>query len=486
MEEGQLIKDVGNQQSKLGESFTSVNPATGEVVWQGYAATPSEVLEAVGRARNAAQHWAAMSFSDRKVIVERFSNLMSTNRSVITECISQETGKPLWESDTEVTAMVNKVAISIDAYATRTGQQSFDGMGLVHRPLGVMAVFGPYNFPGHLPNGHIVPALLAGNSVVFKPSELTPKTAELYVGMWQQAGLPIGVIELVHGGPDIGKQLVGANIDAVLFTGSSNTGTHIHKALAGRPNVLLALEMGGNNPLVVSNCASVEYAARIIVISAFISAGQRCTCARRLIMTRSDVNHAILQRVIEISRTLVVGPPSGGESVFMGPLISSDVVDAALAVQDRWLENGAQSLLLAERLDAGQAFMSAGIIDQTNNDSFDDSEIFAPLLSVFWVDSNEEAVACANNTQYGLAAGLLTDDVNFQKQFIEQVRAGVVSVNKPTTGAPSRLPFGGVGISGNYRPSAYYAADYCAWPQAQVLGTLSSDMDMPIIKGLNE
>src|SRR5919112_447249 len=200
------------------------------------------------------------------------------------------TGKHMWESRTEVAAVVNKVEISIEAYAERTPQRRMEAalgnkVTVRHKPHGVLAVLGPYNFPAHLPNGHIVPALIAGNAVVFKPSEKTPATGEMLVRCFHEAGIPEGVVRLLIGGPDQGRSLAGqAGIDGLLFTGSARAGMALHKQFAETPHKILALELGGNNPMVVWNAKDIDSAATIAVQSAYLSAGQRCTAARRLIV----------------------------------------------------------------------------------------------------------------------------------------------------------------------------------------------------------
>lgn len=253
-----------------GPGFSKQDPVNLKVVWQGEAADAGQVAEAVAAARQAFPSWARLPFAARQAIVEKFAALLEASKAELTAVIGAETGKPRWEAAGEVTAMINKVAISVKAYHVRTGEQHSDlpdgAATLRHRPHGVLAVFGPYNFPGHLPNGHIVPALLAGNTVVFKPSELTPRSGEAVVKLWQQAGLPAGVLNLVQGGRETGEALSGqTDIDGLLFTGSSTTGFHLHRQLAGQPQKILALEMGGNNPLIVDDPRDVDAAVHLTI-----------------------------------------------------------------------------------------------------------------------------------------------------------------------------------------------------------------------------
>lgn len=260
-------------------------------------------------------------------MIQRFAALLTEHKARLAEIISLETSKPRWESLTEVQAMIGKVAISLEANQLRTGEKLTpmpDGQAVLrHRPHGVLAVFGPYNFPGHLPNGHIVPALLAGNTLVFKPSELTPVTAEETIKLWQQAGLPAGVLNLVQGARSTGEALAAsAQIDGLLFTGSAGTGYQLHRQLAGQPEKILALEMGGNNALIVEPVSDIDAAVNLVIQSAFISAGQRCTCARRLLVKQGEAGDVLIKRLIEVTAALCVGAWNDEPQPFIGGVIS--------------------------------------------------------------------------------------------------------------------------------------------------------------------
>ncbi len=464
-----------------GEAFESLNPVSQQVVWAGQGANAEQVDQAMRAARQAFPSWAKRTLDERISVLEAFAVSLKAHADELAHCIGEETGKPLWESATEVTSMVNKVAISVQSYRERTGEKSGplgDATAVLrHKPHGVVAVFGPYNFPGHLPNGHIVPALLAGNAVLFKPSELTPKVAELTVKCWIEAGLPEGVLNLLQGGRETGIALAAnPGIDGLFFTGSSRTGNALHQQFAGRPDKILALEMGGNNPLLVDQVADVEAAVYTVIQSAFISAGQRCTCARRLLVPEGAWGDAFIERLVQVTRNIEVGAFDQQPPPFMGSVISLHAADALLAAQEQLLANGALALLEMTQPLATAALLTPGILDVTALSDPLDEELFGPLLQVIRYVDFDSAIALANDTQYGLAAGLLSDSEARYQQFWLESRAGIVNWNKQLTGAASSAPFGGVGASGNHRASAYYAADYCAYPVASLE---SSSLTLP-------
>jgi succinylglutamic semialdehyde dehydrogenase len=386
-----------------------------------------------------------------------------------TDLIARETGKPLWEARSEVETVIAKVDISVTAYSERTGQRRIEApmntrLALRHKPHGVLAVLGPYNFPAHLPNGHIVPALLAGNAVVFKPSEKTPASGAFLVECFHVAGVPQGCIRLLIGGPEQGKALAGhADIDGLLFTGSARTGIALNRAFAERPEKILALEMGGNNPIVVWDTPDLHTAAVLVVQSAFTTAGQRCTAARRLIVDET-LFEPLMAEINKLIGRLIIGEPHADPAPFMGPVIDNDTADMLTESFLALSTMGGRPLRHMERPIEGRPFITPGIIDMTGANEKVDVELFGPILQVFRVASFEAAIAEANDTRYGLSASLVSQNPRLYDQFWANIRAGIVNWNRPTNGASSAAPFGGVGWSGNHRPSAYYAADYCAYP----------------------
>lgn len=458
-----------------GSAFSSIDPADATLVWQANAASAAQVDLAINAARNAFPSWANRPLEERIAIIEQFAALLKEHSEDIATTISRETGKPIWETRTEAAAMIGKVTISQQAYHERTGEKTTPMPGatarLRHRPHGVVAVFGPYNFPGHLPNGHIVPALIAGNTVVFKPSEQAPATSDLILQLWEKAGLPAGVLNMIQGERDTGVALANhLGIDGLFFTGSPQVGHILHKDFAGHPGKILALEMGGNNPLLVSEKVADQRAAvHEIIQSAFISAGQRCTCARRLLVPKGAMGDAILHTLINATKALKIDRYDASEQPFMGPIVSAQAADGLMQAYQKLIALGAEPLLEMTRGDSKTGFVTPGIIDATSMlDTLPDQEYFGPLLTVIRYDSLEQAMAIANHTQFGLSAGILSDDAAEYEWFLQHSRAGIINWNRQTTGASSNAPFGGTGASGNHRASAYYAADYCAYPVASI------------------
>ncbi len=464
-----------------GDKLSVTNPATNEVVWQANTATTDDVNRAFDVAEKAFKAWALTPIAQRIAIIEKYKSLLEENKDFLANDIMIDTGKPAWEVKTEVATMIGKVDLSIKAYHERTPTKSnnisdTDKTLLTHRPHGVCAVFGPYNFPGHLPNGHIVPALIAGNTIVFKPSEQTPSVGARMVQLLHDAGIPAGVINFVVGELETAKAIVAnKKLRGFFFTGSSTVGGLIHQQFAGRPEVILALEMGGNNPLVVLDDVLtdenyINAAVYNTIQSAFVSAGQRCTCARRLIVQKGQAGDTFLEKLVAETQKILIDVPTAEMQPFYSMVVSNTVAEMLLSAQQRLLDLGGKSLLTMKRLSDDTPLLSPAIIDLTNTDNVPDEEYFGPLLKVYRVGNLDEAIELSNDTKYGLAAGIFTEDNSAWEKFYALSHAGIINRNKPLTGASGAAPFGGTGCSGNHRPGAYYAADYCAYPVASMTG----------------
>ncbi len=472
----------GERRRGDGPAFEKRDPATGETAWSGRAASGEQVAEAVASARAAFPDWARRPQGERTGLLEAYAEELKIRADAISAAISRDMGKAAWESQAEAGAMAAKIAVSIRAQAERAGERedpaAFGAARLTHRPHGVMGVMGPFNFPGHLPNGHIAPALLAGNTCVFKPSELAPSVAAIMVEAFEAAGLPPGCMNLVQGGRDTGAALLEADINGLLFTGSANAGLHFHQHFAGRPDVILALEMGGNNPLIVWEPAEVDAAADIAAQSAFLTTGQRCSCARRVILPTGAFGDQVADAIVARAEGLNIGAWDTAD-IFMGPLVSSDAAQTAVRFQTALEAKGARALKSLTISDLGPAFVEPGVIDVTDADDPPDEELFGPLIQIIRVSDIDAAIARANATRYGLAGGLVSDDDALWARAQIEMRAGVLNRNRPTAGASGAMPFGGPGLSGNFRPGAYYAADYCAWPQAQQVAAKAERLSAP-------
>ena len=448
------------------DRLISTEPATGAELWAGDI---GDAVAEVAAARAAWPQWAAHSVSYRIEAMRRFANEVRAREQDFADLISRETGKPYWEARTEVASVIHKVEISANAYLERTPMRKLEAalgskVAVRHKPHGVMAVLGPYNFPAHLPNGHIVPALIAGNAVVFKPSEKTPAVGSFLVDCYHAAGIPEGVVRMLIGGPDQGKALAGqSGIDGLLFTGSARAGMSLHRQFADAPHKMLALELGGNNPLVVWQAADIEAAAIIAVQSAYLSAGQRCTAARRLIV-EDGAEAPLVEAITKLIDRIIVDHPHADPQPFMGPVID---LAAADHLQSQWMDlmmKGGKPIRRLDRPHEDRPYLTPALIDVTDVSGRPDEEMFGPVLQLIRVADFDAAIDEANNTRFGLAASLVGGSPAMYDKYWANVRAGVINWNRPTNGAPSNAPFGGVGLSGNHRPSAFYAADYCAYP----------------------
>lgn len=475
-----------------GDSLRSTSPAHPDnVVWQG-SPVPAHVDQAIHAARSALPAWAAFPHEKRFAVLRRFQEICKARQADMAELICDETGKAMWESKAEASLLASKVDITLDE-SEHAGLRRVSGYEVPlnetksgrcwFRPHGVMAVLGPFNFPAHLPNGHIIPALAMGNTVIFKPSDKSPAVGQLLTQFLHEAlqaeGAPPGVVNMIQGGADIASALVThEGIDGILFTGSWPVGRKILEANLDRPGRIVALELGGNNPAVVMPDADLQQAAIEIVRCAFNTTGQRCTCTRRVIIHEA-VAAKLIPALCKTASNLIVGDPRADHPVFMGPIITDVARQAVLSFQARAAGAGAEILLESTQMDGDGWFLTPGIMkvdrftaneDQgPASDAGCDTEVFGPLLRLTTVSSLDEAIEQANATRYGLAASIFTHDQAAIERFLAESRAGCVNVNTGTAGASSKLPFGGLGFSGNHRPAGAFSLDYCAYPVAGMI-----------------
>ncbi len=465
--------------SVAGDVIASRDPAnTARVVWSG-TPNPAHVDLAVAAARAALPHWSSRPMDDRVALLKRWGEITSKRANEIAGLITDEMGKTLSESLAEAKLLADKVSITLDkisisrvsAYevpinANRKGVCRF-------KPHGVMAVIGPFNFPAHLANGHFVPALLLGNTIVCKPSEKTPGVGQLLAEMMHEVGMPAGVFNLVQGAGEIAARLVNhEGLDGILFTGSWQVGRRILEANLDRPGRMIALEMGGNNPAVVLNDAHLKQAVIECVRSAFATTGQRCTCTRRIIVQRGIADQFI-GAFCKAASTLAVGPGRSDTPVFMGPLVNRAAVDAALAFQRDLVGRGGRTLVQSTAMDSPTkaCLISPGVVEVDRFSLDHDCEVFGPIVQIAIVDDLQQAIEQANATRYGLAAAIFTQTRESFETFFRSARAGCINCNTGTAGASGKLPFGGVGLSGNHRPAGAFSVDYCGYPIANMVET---------------
>lgn len=419
----------------------------------------------------------ALGLEGRTQLLRGYQAALRTHHDSIASTIALEIGKPLWEAKTEVDAMIAKVDLALGPGAAFTQDQSIAELPgeIRYRPLGTMAVVGPFNFPGHLPNGHIVPALLLGNSVIFKPSEHAPGTASWIARCLHEAGCPAGAFNVVHGDGLIGKQLCSHDaVNGVLFTGSVRVGRDIVASNLTRLDKLIALEMGGKNAAIAFDDCDLERTARMVAFSAYVTAGQRCTASSRLIVTRGIAN-ALCERISEMGRTLKVGHPLS-QDVFMGPVITQQTMQKLMDATAAARAAGATPLLFGGH--AGYVAHRGHYVlpslhrfddPQVHVEAYTDEELFGPDLAVYVVDNEEDAWQLANASRFGLSASVFTASQPRFERACEQLRVGVVHWNRPGAGASGRLPFAGLKASGNHRPAGILAGTTCSYAQAVLL-----------------
>ena len=424
----------------------------------------------MGRARKAFPAWRDLGFEGRAAILRRFAEEARERVPEIAELISREVGKALWDACGEASLLGPKVDVTLD-----TGMQYVapiepaPGQRATFFPRGVLAVYGPFNFPVHLPNGHIVPALATGNTVVFKPSELAPATGEWMVKLWREVGLPSGVLEIVQGNGAIGEALaVHPDVDGILFTGSYATGRAIQQATLDQPHKLLALELGGSNALIVCGDADLDLAVSEAALSIAASTGQRCTCARRLFVAR-ELADAFTDKLVRVLSGLRIGDPFD-EGVFMGPLASRAGYERVVARRALAEAAGGERILLVEP-DLPPPYVGPGLVrfpGLRQDHPYQREETFGPEAALYSVDDLDEAIAAANDTDYGLVASVFTRERAAYERCVGRIRTGLLNWNKATVGASGKLPFGGIGKSGNDRPAGATATLYCTVAQAHL------------------
>lgn len=453
------------------EMLISTSPAEPEFELGRFpVADEAAVLAAVERARRAFPDWRDAGFEKRAAVLRRFRDLANERVAEFARLIAMESGKALWDAIGEAKLIGAKVDVSLGAGMELVAtQDAGGGARATHHPRGVLAVYGPFNFPAHLPNGHIIPALATGNTVVFKPSDLTPACGAFMARLWEEAGLSEGVLEIVQGGIETGKALASAAaIDGILFTGSSSVGRSLAEGMLDQPNKILALEMGGKNAIVVMDDAELDLAIAETALSISVSTGQRCTCASRVFVHENLID-LFSERLVSTLKQIRIGHPLD-DGVFMGPLISHAAAEKVARFRTLSRETGGERILTGE-LNLPSPYVGPGLMrfaTTAQDHPYQRDEIFGPEAALYPITDLEHAIAAVNDSDYGLAASLFTRDRRKYEGAIGRIRTGILNWNKGTTGASGKLPFGGLGKSGNDRPAGISAALYTTYPQAHI------------------
>lgn len=432
----------------------------------------------IDSAQKGFESWRKLSFEERISYLKRYQEVVRKKKDDIALALALEVGKPLWEAKTEASALDSKVSVTITDSYERIKQKTLkevmpkiDGH-VVSRPLGPSFVIGPFNFPCHLANGQILASLLAGNSVIFKPSEKTIYSAQLMVECFHEAGFPEGVINFINGtGHTASKITSDPRIKGIFFTGSRNVGLKILDNTYRDLNKLVALELGGKNSTILHHDTNISHALPELLRASFLTSGQRCT-STSMILVHRKIEQEFIDQFKALTQRIRIAHPTSSPEPFMGPLIDEHAEKLYFDFCKFGVEEGAQELISPLKLDVGFEghYVSPSIHYMEKPDlsgKFIQEEIFGPNCFFIPYDDIEEAIHIANSTPYGLAASVFTRTPEIYQLCLRDIESGLINLNRSTVGATARLPFGGLKNSGNHRPAAVSMIDHC-------VGTVSS------------
>jgi succinylglutamic semialdehyde dehydrogenase len=426
------------------------------------------VDEAVRRARAAFPAWRDAGFEARAAAIRRFRGLAGERREELAELIAREVGKAIWEARAEADLLPARADVTLkEGMRFVQPMQAAANAWASFHPRGVLAVLGPFNSPAHLPSDHIIPALATGNTIVFKPSEMAPAVGDFLARIWRDAGLPLGVLELVQGRAETGRQLaLHPGLDGILFTGSYTVGRSLQEALLDQPGKILALEMGGKNAMIVLDDAELDLAVSEAAISICATTGQRCSSLSRIFVEHSRMDE-FATRLSQVLAGIRIGPPLEPD-VFMGPLISRSAFEEVMRYRSQAAAAGGERIFRGQ-IDRLAPYIAPSLVRFGNAEQshpYQRDEIFGPEAALYPVAGLDAAIAAANDADYGLAASVMSRDRSKFEHCIGRIRTGILNWNRGTIDASGRLPSGGVGQSGNDRPAGILSAVYCTYPQA--------------------
>lgn len=452
-----------------GEKISSFSPWTHEELWTGFEPSVEQIQESINSAKNGFNNWKLLNFSDRLKFLENFIELVKKNSDEFSKIIALEAGKPLWEATQEVGAIQGKLSATIQAYKLRAsnikseiiiqGQQGT--VETVFVPYGVVVVLGPYNFPVHMANGHIIPALLAGNSVIYKCSEYGIASSLFYTKLMQESGMPNGVFSFLPGNGEIGNQLIEHDdVRAVYFTGSEPVGRHIREYCSTK-NKRCAIEAGGNSSIYVEDYQQEDKLFEIIIQSAYWGAGQRCNNARNLILNKKIATEAFFEKLSKKIDSIQILNDYINPASFYGPMRRKIDTENLLNAQDDLEKKGAHIICRSTSHYDNQLLLHPSFVIMPKKASLYPAELVGPMLRTHIVENVEEAVSLINKTPLRLAAGLISESTEIFNYFAENCNFGGISWNCPTSGASGYASFGGFGESGNNSPAGFLSIDYC-------------------------
>ena len=437
--------------------ITIKNPNTGE--------KKSHQTTSIIEARKKINHlksnttWSQLNQKKRIYYLLKFQKELKKNRDHIQHILSTETGKPSWESATEINAAINKLNATLESQQYRCHYPNhMIGRKRIHtkvKPIGIIGIIGPFNFPIHIPNGQIIPALLTGNCVIVKSSEYTIDTTKAIQKCWATAFSDIpSPIEFIYGDKAIGKELVNnSEVDAIFFTGSSTVGMQIERECL-KLRKPCALEMGGNNAIIIEDTHPnlIEH----LTASSFITAGQRCTCARRIIINKR--HEGLVEKWINHIKKLSLAAYPSQSKPFMGPVVLEKIKKTILNETFK----DSETLLKAENIGPGGLLSPRIEYSKKGHDS----EIFGPIAFIQLVDSLESAIEIVNESNFGLSCSVYSKSKRSFNHAVKTINTGIINWNTPTTGASGLAPFGGTKQSGNHKPGGFNMIDHCVIPTA--------------------
>lgn len=456
----------------------------------------THVPKVISSAQQGFKNWKTKTATEKKELLKKYQEIVLSKKETIARSIALETGKPYWEALTEVTAVIGKVDITLNDSFGRIQTKTYDNIApqtqgtVTYKPLGVCLVIGPFNFPCHLANGQILSALMAGNSIIYKPSEKTIHSAQLLIECFHEAGFPAGVINFINGGADIATELLKErSIKGIYFTGSKEVGVAILKQTHKDLSKLVALELGGKNTTILHKDAQVDQALAELLRSCFLTSGQRCTATSRVAI-HASLKDEVIGKFHDLAKKLIIDHPIEYEhEPFMGPLVDAKSLDNYLLYMGMAKREGFDEVMRGKALEKKHPgyYVSPSIhyadkLPEQNR--FFNSEIFGPNCTFIPYQEIEEAIYLANQGEYGLSGAVFTQDQALFQHCLDSIEAGIFNWNRSTVGASSKLPFGGVKGSGNYRPAGVSMIDACAYPVASLQQETLGEVDWDQIKGI--